>query len=736
MEATSLQLASIFTGHRIFDVPFYQRSYVWKKEQWERFLQDMEFITEISKNYFLGSVILKQQNTTMGVSNEHRTIIDGQQRFTTIAIFCKALCLKTEDLDEFDHYFMVRDKKSKARSCALAHSFNDKKDFERVLNLTEDKPIADAGDSCILQAYNYFQEHIDVNKVDFDSLLRNITLIDIELQPDDDEQAIFDTINSLGVRLTTAELLKNYFFTEASVEEYKNLWVPIFEKDQEVFNYWNSDITVGRSNRNNIDAFFWAFLNVKIQDKRIGVDNEHKMIYRKMNSIFASYKDLVSTYGIDKKELYQEVMEYADLYAKNIHPDIIDSDIPSSFCVERINFIIFTLDCSTMIPYILYILKNVKDEDERNEIFGYLESYVVRRAICRSENKNFSDLFSEMLIGNEVKSFEDLRNFLENRSDFALEFPKDSKVMESFRNVMQSNNKRALAILYLMESRLRHNQPHATKLLAFSDYTLEHLMPKKYEKNWPLNKNYDVDMRKKMISTLGNMAMLPQKLNSSVSNADWETKKSGKKNRYGLSYFASDLVTLKDAVKCEKWSEETIIERADWLGKITCKIWPSYEPDVDYEDFDLTAETKLNSNDTKTKSKTKTKKKAKTQDKTKYSFDGENFMSKSEFVVTLVRKYMEINPQATYMELKQKFHDGLCATGFKFKGFLCTEEEYNKWDNKDKEKRYLPNAENHRQISSDGIVFFVNTQWVKEAMDKLVNLAKTLGLEVYTKVKA
>lgn len=99
---------------------------------------------------------------------------------------------------------------------------NDRKDFEQVVSLTEDKPIDDAGNSSILQAYNYFQEKIDVNKVDVDELLSHLIFIDIELHPNDDEQAIFDTINSLGVRLTTAELLKNYFLQKVRLRNTKN----------------------------------------------------------------------------------------------------------------------------------------------------------------------------------------------------------------------------------------------------------------------------------------------------------------------------------------------------------------------------------------------------------------------------------------------------------------------------------------------------------------------------------
>lgn len=98
MDAGTKQLADILNGNRILEVPYYQRSYVWKEEQWSRFLSDMEYITSTGKDYFLGSIILKQQPT--GISQfDLQSIIDGQQRFTTFALFFKSLCLKTDDIE-------------------------------------------------------------------------------------------------------------------------------------------------------------------------------------------------------------------------------------------------------------------------------------------------------------------------------------------------------------------------------------------------------------------------------------------------------------------------------------------------------------------------------------------------------------------------------------------------------------------------------------------------------------
>ena len=736
MEATKQQIASIFNGHRVLEVPFYQRSYVWKIEQWQRFLEDMEFITHCNQDYFLGSVILKQQMTDMGESNDHRTIIDGQQRFTTLALFAKSLCLKTNDIDTFNQHFTVRNKKKGTKSLALIHSLNDRTDFEKILALEEDVPIEDAH-SNILNCYNFFQENINVDKLDIDTLMAHIVFIAIELQQQDDEQVIFDTINSLGVRLTTAELLKNYFFTEAHREEYEQFWMPIFEKDRDVINYWDSTVSAGRMRRSNIDAFFAAYLNRKIHDPKIGVDAEHKAIYRRADSIFSNYKDLINTYRLDKKDLLWEIMEYAEIYKSNINPDIDSVELPGKPCVERINFLISVMDNSTMLPYVLYVLRNVRSASERNLIFGYLESYIVRRQLCKSENNSYSDLFSENLVGNQILTLEALKDYIENKGEIqALSLPNDDRIRESLLDT-DHPNKRGLAILFLMETRLRSGRPHATKLYPFEEYSLEHLMPKKYEKNWPLIDGYDEDARKFLINTLGNMAILPQRLNSSISNAKWKVKKEGNKKQNGIAYYASDLVTLKNVIKKKDWNETTIIERAEWLAEVAVRIWPSYLPGQEDEvvDFDIEDTEIARGSDEEQAVVPKKKKRNMKHDLTQYSLNGSGFMAKSEFVAYLVRKYKELHPEMTYQQLKEKFNDDLCATGYRFIGFLCTETEYNNWNNLLKEKRYQPYKPLRRMESVDGVVFFVNTQWTQESMKKIVKLAKEEGMEVETKNK-
>lgn len=708
MDAGTKQLADILNGNRILEVPYYQRSYVWKENQWSRFLSDMEYITSTGKDYFLGSIILKQQPT--GISQfDLQSIIDGQQRFTTFALFFKSLCLKTDDMETFDSKFTVRDKKAKARLLAIRHSINDRKDFEAVMGLDEDTPFASDTKSNIINCYNYFQENINPDKLDVDVLLNHVIFIGISLQQGEDEQVIFDTINSLGVRLTTGELLKNYFFTESTREEYEELWMPIFEKDRDLANYWDAEVVSGRLKRANIDFFFTAYLNIKIQDPNIKVSADHKIRYRRSEGLFNNYKDLISTYNLDKRDMIYDILEYAMIYHDHINPEIVKGDIPGTPGIERINFLIFALEYTAIVPYILYLLKNVSDVSERNAMFGYIESYILRRLICKSDNKNYSDLFSENLILRQINTLEALKDYIENREDGqALVLPRDKQIEKACHKNKYSN-KKALAILYLLETAIREGKPHATKLYSFERYTLEHIMPRSWKENWELYNPYTEDDREEAIYCLGNLAMLPSRLNTSISNASWNDKKNGKGRNLGISHYAADMETLVGVITANVWNESTISGRADWIAEKANEIWPSYLPEEETETIELQSAGTM-----------------------KLSLNGGPVVSMSRFVLDVVRAYLKKYPESTYSHLKSVFHDNLCCYGYRFKGLLCSEEVYNEWVNKLKEKRYMPNARDRRLKSADGVVFFVNTQWTKDGIGGIIKIAKTEGFKVAT----
>ena len=471
MDAGKATISGVFNGSRLLEIPFYQRAYVWGEEQWERFLGDMEFVTASKRPYFLGSIILKQASSgnTWSEVSEVRTVIDGQQRLTTMVIFFKALCAKNGTNNLFERDFVLE-----TGDVALRHGKYDRQDFEKVVSATGCEPLE--GSSAIVLAYNYFLKNIDPEKVDRNTIKSNVQFVCIDLTEGEDEQQIFDTINSLGVRLTTAELLKNYFFNRENEQAFKECWEDVFEPTAEKREYWEQEIVTGRIKRTLVDLFFDAFLQILVQDKRRGVTTEDKLFYSRTSNLFQSYKDFIGRYcNGDKVEILDNMKAYAEAFESTFDPGYCDADIPSASGVERMNVLIFGLKNSTLIPYVLYVRKNVESSDEQAKIFATLESYIVRRMLVRATTKNYNRLFTSLIL-NEAKDAAALRTALAADAEATTYMPSDPEVRAAFGESCLYNLQ-SKGVLYLLESAIRPSMS-STALLGFNQYTLEHMMPK------------------------------------------------------------------------------------------------------------------------------------------------------------------------------------------------------------------------------------------------------------------
>ena len=570
MDAGKRIINDIFNGSRKLEIPFFQRSYVWEKPQWERFLEDIEDVCATGHTYFMGSLILKQKMTeTTDQVGDVRLVVDGQQRMTTLSVLLKVLCLKIGALKKFEKRFMLDED---IGGPVLRHNHNDKDAYNRIMELTSMEKLT--GNDSVTEVYRYFVENADPKKLDFDKICNKIIFIGIDLSYDEDEQQIFDTLNSLGVRLTTAELLKNYFFGFNDIESYQKNWFEIFEKDEESHTYWDQIITTGRFSRTYIDLFFYSFLLIKIQDSHYNVSTEDKVRFSKVERLFESYKTFISKYmNDDKAAVLKEIREYAITFRNAISSDALERELSTEAGINRLNVVMFALDTATLIPYVLYLEKNVQDINEKNKMYDYLESYIMRRLVTRQTTKNYNHLFSERLILNQILTKDALANAISDNDVTVNRMPADEEVAKAF-HTSTLTNRYAAGVLYLIESRIRDRERHSTQLLGINKYSLEHLMPKKWRNNWKLEgTEEDAKKRDQILLTLGNLAIITQSLNATVRDADWNIKKNGKKTSGGLKKYADGIETLSICLNEPIWNEEKIRDRADYLAKKALEVW-------------------------------------------------------------------------------------------------------------------------------------------------------------------
>lgn len=186
----------------LFNIPIYQRLYVWGEQQIRTLLADLHraFLKNKNENYYLGGVMLTENN------NKH-DLIDGQQRFTTLWLISKVL---EGDLAKFNHSYV--NKKLTSRISFSVRDFANQyfNLNERLTNLSENEikelePISKA----IELIRNYVKDEVD-RKEEFSSFIYNrVMLVATKMPKDTDENKVFEAMNNRGVQLQQHEILKS-----------------------------------------------------------------------------------------------------------------------------------------------------------------------------------------------------------------------------------------------------------------------------------------------------------------------------------------------------------------------------------------------------------------------------------------------------------------------------------------------------------------------------------------------
>ncbi|MDE6236604.1 MAG: HNH endonuclease family protein, partial [Muribaculaceae bacterium] len=523
---------------------------------------------------------------------------------------------------------------------------------------------------------------------------------------------------------------------------YNSIWKPVFEADEDTINYWNTKTTLGRLQRINLETFLYAYLHIKINDPALNISAADKSHFRSADDLFNQYKLYLRLSNFDLIEFALDLTNYAKLYREYINSNILDEELPREWGIERLNALIFGLDTTTMIPYVLYVLKNQSDISEIKGIAKVLEAYVMRRIICKSGNDNYSDLFSLNLISNQVLSATELIDYLlRKQGDSSLAMPNDDML---HYGIMESvlTNPRAKGVLYFLESVIR-DEYQSTTLKSFNSYSLEHLLPKKWNPSiWPLVSGFDAEDRNQRLKTLGNLSILPIKLNTSISNKSWDIKKNGNGQRKGLLHYASGIETLSRWLQYPFWNENKINERAEWIFNLAYRVWqfgPQYHQSSDSTLFgdivsDSLCHNSINNSFYKNPPSSSNAIESDVsndfsgRDRTKYSLDNSGLLSKRDFVFSVIKKFVTENPNVSFDELKTVFPDSIMEQGFRRKGLIVsvdslldgvmTEEQLN--------TRYYFNR-NDRCLKIGNTEFFVNNQHTRTSADNILSKALELG---------
>lgn len=591
-----------------YDIPFFQRAYVWNEENWDELLSNL---TSKNQNHFLGSLILKNELVSSG-SISRFSVIDGQQRLTTLSILLRACfdhIVKYAKEYEYDEEVVNNCKFSMERLLFVAeggikrnlevkikHSNIDRKSFESIIHGEFDEndkwenyltKYNQDSVSSIIKAYIYFRKELNQltqDKIEYVWELLTVDkikfLVNIDLDSNDNEQAIFDSVNSAGVRLSSADTIKNLLYQkyvellrvfdshnvdEKAISLYKETWEDAFLADEDTNAYWDEQRQSGRMKRSIIETFLHAFAVVG------GFFHPSE---NNISDLAQTYRKKIANMSLEEiGQFLREMHDYAEVFKEYFTFE--NTFLQLDDYINRTLNICNVLDVSTFYPYFLKQLYAYKKgtifEKELQHSFFSIEKYILLNAICKGNTKHYN--LECLQIVNGRKSPEEVMHSCADITE------------ENFVNGLRymAQNKLPTLLLFWIELFQRNRFNVDIKQLKY-EYTLEHIMPKKWKKNWSNVPVYDSSgnqifdeneiqrIRDCAICEIGNMTLLNAKLNTAVSNGTFFDKVHGNAGKKGLKDLA-DFRLTKDVIAYGSWDERKIYDRSRELEQMVREIW-------------------------------------------------------------------------------------------------------------------------------------------------------------------
>jgi uncharacterized protein with ParB-like and HNH nuclease domain len=613
MKPYTRSIFDLFDGKRRYEVPLFQRQYVWNLEDhWEPLWEDIErkFVQRLmgsgSTPHFLGAMVLDQRRS-YGNAVPIQLVIDGQQRLTTFQIFLAA----------FRDVCAIENQKAYAEECALylrnTGIMQDEKVEQYKLWPTnlDRKQFADVIDSGsreelnhrhplvrqkykrrpdprpkMIECYVYFYDQLTTFmksdeyhqplpervKLMHDALREALQVVTVELESDDDPQVIFETLNARGEPLLPSDLLRNFIFLRASQQNesqeelYDEFWVPFDDE------FWRTLEKQGRYLRPRSDIFLQHYLTLQRRQETL------------ISHLYNEYKEWIK----GAKPFASVRAELESLSKNRTHFRELIQPIPST-SIGRLSEFLRIFDLSTVYPLVLGMMAADVHNDELAGMLEDLESYIFRRAVCDLGTKNYNRFFLTVLIklSNSLFDRSNLRAALAEQKGDSVVWPDNAMFKQAWLNQPVYNSMGAARVQYaLREIERRLHQPRAEHIEILSVLTIEHVLPSEWIEQWPFsNGNRGVTLfemfdksrstddveapekRDRAKHTFGNLTLLTQPLNSSVSNSAFATKKPEilKNSALALNRYFHDK---------GNWDEAEITARGEALFSHASNKWP------------------------------------------------------------------------------------------------------------------------------------------------------------------
>lgn len=595
VKANETSIGDLFQRDVRFVAPLYQRPYVWTHEKnwvpmWDaiRLVADRQSHARSTdgqaRPYFLGAIVLEPMNLPTARVTSWQ-LIDGQQRLTTLQVALASwsdLCRERG----FDDVAALYKELTRNRLLSTQNTEEEFKvwptnrdrptysavvrgeDISAVPSEGQNRLLLDAAEFFRRQLRDWLGENPSDDRRSLEDMLtalkRFLVLVEIRLEPDDDPQQIFETLNSLGTPLLNADLVKNLLFRGMSDRDtaqlYEQTWRPFEDKAL----FWRDRVRQGRLLTPRIDLFLQHYLVANLVRDVTATE------------LFAEYRRY---FGVSAKTPRQELHDlsaYAQIFERIEKLPRREPTSKLGAALRRLH----RLDTTTVYPLLLEIFRRMSEADTI-EAVGTIESYLVRRAVCRLTSKNYNRLFVQILrdLG-DTWTVQGLRELLLAFRDDTSRWPSDDEFVASWTTVEAYRTLRSgrlLAIFEALEREARTLQNE--EIVVEGDLAIEHLLPQGWtEDDWPLPDdlapNEATARRKKLLNNFGNLRVLTSKLNTKQSNHRWSLKRP--------VLLKHSVSVLNNALPVD-WTDLSIQSRSADLAELAKRAWPRPATPTDIE---------------------------------------------------------------------------------------------------------------------------------------------------------
>ncbi len=511
----------------VLAVPVYQRQYRWDVDKCARLLEDVRTVADRpeGETHFIGSVLSTVDRT--GDLREF-TLVDGQQRITTLMLLIAALCKALEPSDETlaNELMRILAHPRQRRRVKLHSQPRQEDELARIVFVgAASQPEVDP--SPMEQNYTYFLKEI---RLDADRVWRGLQRLEhvaITLTDHANPQQVFESLNSTGVPLQSHELIHNYVLMGLSYDrqaEFEaSVWVRIEEE--------------GHSGP--VMESFWRDYMIQ----RTGRDTE----FGGEHGVYDVFRTQFPRLSVDRlRQLGDEWVAYSRIYRILLDPTKArDEDVEGQLSH-------LAMFGSASFPLVMAVYHDFEcgliDKADLLHVFEQVQSLYLRKMVVGETR----DHLSAQLCRKLRRSGYPIR-------DLARRMPSDERIRH--------------ALLYRPLPHAGYVLQRVENLASLVGYQIEHIFPQTPPNTWSGDgirewASFTEEERAKhreVLQTIGNLALLEGSLNAAAGNHSFQDKKP--------HYRSSRLPSTRQLGDVERWDLRAIEGRSVALTERFLTIW-------------------------------------------------------------------------------------------------------------------------------------------------------------------